>query len=179
MAHHEQHVFVQSVKNAFPDFFSNSKVLEIGSLDINGSVRQFFKNSALYIGVDVGEGPGVDVVCEGQKYNAPNNFFDCAISAECFEHNPYWRETFANMARLVRAEGLVVMTCATTGRPEHGTARTDAGSSPLTVKKGWSYYQNLTQQDFEDSFVMDDIFSRYCFSINENPNDLYFWGIKK
>lgn len=41
MSHQSQIDFVAGVKNRFPDYFTDKKVLEIGSLDINGSIRTF------------------------------------------------------------------------------------------------------------------------------------------
>ena len=177
MAHKEQSDYIASVKQQHPSFFNGGRVLEIGSLNINGTVRQFF-NADEYVGVDVGKGAGVDVVISGHEYD-DNQFFDCAISCECFEHNPYWLETFENMVRLTKAEGLVIFTCATTGRPEHGTERTTPQDSPLTIAKGWSYYRNLTQDDFEKAFDFDGIFKEKCFSLNSKSCNLYFWGLKK
>lgn len=177
MAHFEQQQFVQQVKNDFPSFFKGGRIVEIGSLNINGTVRGFFDEPAEYIGVDVGPGRGVDVVCEGQDYDGATGSFDVAISAECFEHNPYWEATFLNMVRMVRDEGLIVMTCATTGRAEHGTSRSDAGSSPLTVGKGWDYYRNLTENDFQEAFDLGSMFSEYSFNVNTSSHDLYFWGV--
>ena len=116
MAHRQQQAFVATIKMAFPSYFAGSRVLEVGSLNINGSVRQHFSGGQ-YIGLDVGPGPGVDVVCQGQDYDAPDGSFDVVISCECLEHNPFWRETFENMLRLCRPGGLVIMTCASTGAP--------------------------------------------------------------
>lgn len=197
MAHSTQQDFIKYVKNKFPNYFQNSKVLEVGSLDINGSMREFFSNCD-YTGIDVGEGKGVDLIVQGQEYDAPDETFDVCASGECFEHNPYWAETFANMVRMCKPNGLVFFTCATDGRPEHGTSRTDFGSSPLTVNIGWEYYRNLDEQDFRNSFEesFDEIFFEYEFhstidydSPTEfiknmrtyiNPcEDLYFWGIKR
>lgn len=180
MAHPQQQNFVANVKSVFPHFFSNTRVVEIGSLNINGTVRNFFENCKQYVGVDIGEGPGVDIVVEGQNYDAPSGSFDVAISAECFEHNPYWVETFQNMIRLVRPGGLVIFTCATYGRAEHGTSRTDIGSSPLTCAKGWDYYKNLGEEDFKEHFNFEDLFIVHKFSTNMvGIEDLYFWGIKR
>ena len=197
MSHSTQQDFISYTKNKFPNYFINSKVLEVGSLDINGSMRSFFSECD-YLGIDVGEGQGVDLVVQGQEYNAPDESYDVCASGECFEHNPYWAETFSNMVRMCKSGGLVLFTCATTGRKEHGTSRTDSGSSPLTVGIGWEYYKNLTEQDFLESFEesFDEIFSEYEFHSTEdydNPTDfikhmrtyinpcedLYFWGIKK
>ena len=177
MSHPQQQSYVESVTRLYPDSFINKKVLEVGSLDLNGSVRRFFKECE-YIGSDVGEGVGVDVVCEGQKYDAPDNTFDTSISCECFEHNPFWKETFLNMIRMTKPNGIVVMTCATTGRAPHGITSDGPEHSPLTVKIGWEYYQNLTEQDFS-CFDLDSLFSTYKFSIGKEMNDLYFYGVKK
>lgn len=175
MAHREQGEYIVSVKQRFPQFFKGGRVLEIGSLNINGTVRQFF-DADEYIGVDVGEGPGVDVVMSGHEYDDERKF-DCVISCECLEHNPFWKETFLNMTRLCRRGGLVVFTCATTGRPEHGTERTTPQDSPLTIAKGWSYYENLTEEHFS-SIDLGELFLDHRFSVNTISCDLYFEGIK-
>ena len=147
MAHTEQLEFVKLVRAGFSDFFKSKHVLEIGSLDINGGVRGLFAD-CVYTGIDVAPGPGVDIVCQGQDYDAPDSTYDSVICCEVMEHNPHWRETFTNMFRLCKPGGLVVMTCAAPGRPEHGTTRTTPEDSPLTVGIGWDYYRNLTARDF-------------------------------
>lgn len=179
MAHPEQQNFIQKVFCMFPDYFTGTSVFEAGSLNINGSFRFFFKKSKRYIGVDLSPGKGVDVVCEAQNYNDPDNSFDVCVSGECFEHNPFWQETFTNMHRLCKPNGLIIMTCATEGRPEHGTSKTDVGSSPFTVEKGWEYYKNLTEEDFKSNFSLDKMFNSYNFEVNNSSHDLYFWGLKQ
>lgn len=174
MAHGAQRVFFEKVREQFPDFFAGQRVLEVGSLDINGTVRDFFTN-CVYTGVDVADGPSVDIVAQGQDLTFPDNSFDVSVSAECFEHNPYWRDTFTNMVRMTRSGGLVAFTCAADGRPEHGTARSDVGSSPLTVGLGWDYYKNLGEADFNPADL--EGFGSYGFYDNRVNLDLYFVGI--
>lgn len=176
MSHKEQLNYVKSVKDLFPGQFANSKVLEVGSLNINGSVRSFFEGCE-YTGIDIGEGSGVDLVVGGHEYDAPTSSFDTVISCECFEHNPYWLETFVNMYRLCKPGGLIVMTCATIGRPEHGTTRSSPASSPLTLD--WDYYKNLTEEDFTSRLDFPNLFSGYSFSVQWGCRDLDFYGIKK
>lgn len=171
MAHWEQREFVAGVKQKFPQMFNNKRVLEVGSLDINGSIRDQFEN-CFYIGIDLDYGPGVDLVVAGQEACFTDNFFDTVISCECFEHNPFWQQTFNNMIRM--CSGLVLFTCATEGRHEHGTARTTTGESPFNAE--WNYYRNLVEKDF--AWVDFSIFDKYEFSTNNNTYDLYFWGIK-
>lgn len=174
MAHGAQRVFVEMVKDVKPDHFAWKNVLEVGSLDINGTVRTFFEYCN-YVGVDVGHGPGVDFAVQGQDLQYPDESFDVTISAECFEHNPFWRETWLNMVRMTKTGGLIIMTCAGTGRPEHGTTRSDAGSSPLTVALGQDYYRNLTPEDF-DAELRKGIDVR--FYENTVNRDLYAWAVK-
>lgn len=178
MSHPQQLNFIKDVKEKFNSKFLNSKILEIGSLNINGSVRPFFENCE-YIGIDLGKGPGVDVVCEGQNYNEADNTFDVTISCECFEHNPYWLETFKNMIRLCKPGGIVIFSCATTGRKEHGTTKTSPNDSPLSIGKGWEYYKNLVEEDFTSVLNFDNNFIEFNFSTNTSSKDLYFYGIKR
>jgi SAM-dependent methyltransferase len=177
MAHSSQLQFVEIVSRAFPEHFEGSRVLEVGSLDINGSIRPLFHDCD-YIGLDVAPGPAVDVVCQGQEYDAPSFSFDVVVSCEAMEHNPHWVKTFENMFRLCRPGGLVLMTCATTGRPEHGTTRTEPQSSPLTVSLGWTYYKNLTEKDFRRTFDFTQ-FEAHEFFTKWNHFDLLFVGIKR
>lgn len=177
MSHPQQTDFVQRVKNIFPQKFNGVNVLEVGSLYINGTIKELFTNCT-YIGIDLDSGPNVDLIIGGHEYNAPNNTFDTIISCECFEHNPFWVDTFLNMIRMCKSGGLIIMTCATTGRAEHGTARTTPRDSPFTVAKGWDYYKNLTEEDFNKNFNIPTLFKEYAFSANYNSFDLYFWGIK-
>lgn len=179
MAHHAQKQFIADIKHEYPEFFKNVKVLDVGSLDINGSIREHFADYE-YTGIDIGPGRNVDIVVEGQLYDADDETFDVVASCECFEHNPHWKETFLNMIRMCKSNGLIMMTCATTGRIEHGTTRSDPGSSPLTVKKGWEYYKNLTEKDFREiDLDYDKTFKTFDFFVDEFVKDLYFYGIKK
>lgn len=177
MSHAQQRQFVRRLKRAFPQFFEDSRVIDIGSLDVNGSARENFKN-ARYIGVDLFPGPGVEVVCAGQDYDAPDGSADVVLSCEAMEHNPHWVSTFKNMLRLCRPGGLVIMTCATTGRAEHGTARSEG----LPIGNGtWisDYYGNLEASDFARSIDVPAYLSKWMFCTNVSCWDLYFAGFKR
>ncbi|NBU98341.1 MAG: methyltransferase domain-containing protein [Spirochaetia bacterium] len=178
MSHQQQHDFVSLVKQQHFNFFTNKTVLEFGSHNINGSVRNFFQDCA-YIGVDAGQGRDVDIVCIAHEYDMPEGTFDVVLSCEMFEHDPYWVKSFSNMLRLCKSQGLIFFSCATTGRAKHGTLYCDPHSSPNTVDLGWEHYQNLTEKDFRDNFNFDEVFDQYQFSVNRFCFDLYFWGIKK
>jgi SAM-dependent methyltransferase len=178
VAHAEQFEFIATLKAAFPGFFHAVRTLEIGSLDINGSVRRFFEGGN-YIGLDVAPGRGVDIVCPGQDYDAPDNSFDTVISCEAMEHNPEWKRTMVNMIRLCRPGGLIVMTCATTGRKEHGTTRTSPADSPLTIGLGWEYYLNLKERDFRTALALEESLEPVAFFANWASRDIYMVAFKR
>jgi len=176
MAHPEQFQFVSGVREFLPEYFTAKSVLEIGSLDINGSVRGFFTDCH-YVGLDVGAGKSVDVVCPGQDFGEKAGGFDVVISCECLEHNPQWGETWLNMLRLMNPGGLMVMTCATAGRRQHGTSEFSPDSSPLTTSAGQDYYRNLVKEDFEAIVVHSGWFAHHEFLTDHSHNDLLFYGV--
>jgi SAM-dependent methyltransferase len=180
MAHREQMRFISLVADFFALKKPDQKVLEIGAYDLNGSVRQFFpaNHGGNYIGVDLCEGPGVDVVGFGHEIDFADQSFDVTLSCECFEHDPHWGRTFNNMNRMTKANGVVAFTCASLGRLEHGTSRTEI-SSPGTQSIGIDYYRNLSQADFERNIPLKDMFAWYFFHYNRPSFDLYFVGLKK
>lgn len=173
--HWECYAFFESSCLTTLSASTTPSVLDVGSYDINGSLKYLFPNSD-YTGLDLAEGPNVDIVVSGDKYNTEKRY-DITFSCECFEHNPQYLQTFQNMIDLTKANGLVVFTCATTGRPEHGTKNTSPHSSLASQEVSSDYYKNLVKEDF-DQCDLDAIFSSYSFYTNTYSNDLYFIGRK-
>lgn len=172
MSHKEQVDFFTKIYNQNKEQFDDKKIIEIGSLIINGSLREIFRNAKEYVGVDLANGPGVDVISKGHEISFNDDYFDIALSAECFEHDKYWDLTFQKMIDVTKSGGWIIFSCATDGRPEHGTSKTDAGSSPFTQ----DYYKNLTEHDFRNKFDFSEIFEEFEFIGERNHHDLYFWG---
>lgn len=177
MSHPEQLGFVRAVARRNAALVEGARVLEIGSYDVNGSVRRIFAPAASYVGVDLTPGPGVDLVGLGHEVDHADASYDITVSAECFEHDPHWRETFTNMVRMTRPGGLVAFTCASHGRPEHGTRRSDVTDSPGTQAVGMDYYRNLVARDFE-SLPLAEMFSEHRFWTLPTTFDLYFAGVR-
>jgi SAM-dependent methyltransferase len=181
MAHKEQREYFLHIKNILPDYFKNKKVLDVGSLDVNGNNRHLFENCN-YIGIDIAEGKNVDHTTLCHEYNAPDRAFDVIISNDCFEHDMYWEKSLKNIVRMLSPNGLFLFTCKTEGSGEHGTLRTDGGfSSPLTIKvPGWeNYYRNIIESDVRIAISIEQIFSIFEFSINKEASDIRFYGVKK
>lgn len=180
MSHIQQVDFCSSIKRRFPEYFRDAMILDIGSLDINGNNHYLFED-VLYLGVDIARGRNVDFICRGHELSLPDCTFDLIVSTECFEHDQYYPDTLRNICRLLKPGGMFLFTCATTGRPEHGTRRTTPQDAPLLAGYGeWQdYYANLTEEDVRAAINIDEIFVSYEFSVNAESCDLYFWGIKK
>lgn len=179
MAHEEHYRFFQRVKDRYPDFFVGKKVLDIGSLDINGCNRPLFKECS-YIGLDIGPGPNVDIVCLAHLFSAPDESFDVVVSSNAFEHDMHLSMTIKKAVAILKPGGLFFFVCKTTGGGEHGTVRTDTFSSPHTSKlDGWKeYYKNVTENDVRSVIDVDSVFCEYEFGTDEIARDLQFYGIK-
>lgn len=172
MSHYNQLKFVELSSRFFGWNNNALKVLEVGSYDVNGSIRKFF-SKAHYCGLDLVNGPGVDIVYDGEQLNFDESSFDIAISCEVFEHNPYWKITLEEMYRVVKPSGYIVITAASKGRQEHGTKRTNPLSSPGSLENNWSYYKNIFKSDILEQTQSWDIDFSW---IKYNPisNDIYY-----
>lgn len=131
MAHPEQMGFIEGISKLCGEAFRHSHVLEVGSRDINGSVRRYFVEPASYVGVDAAEGKGVDIVgcihdIDSKRLGRP--FFDVVICCEVLEHDPYWEMTLRACLGRVDRGGLFILTYASPERPEHGTRRSDGNA---------------------------------------------------
>lgn len=170
MAHKEQKDFFDSVKDIFPKNFTNVRAIDCGSLDVNGSLKRMFDDSE-YTGVDIVAGKNVDVVSHIKDLELSG--FDTVVSGEMLEHDETWKDSLQKMYDMAKSGGLLAISCATEGRREHGTTRTNGkqwGTSP-------DYYMNLTEKHFREVFK-GDMFSEMHFSTNNISHDIYFYGKK-
>jgi SAM-dependent methyltransferase len=92
------------------------EVLEVGSLDVNGSVRDFAPEGANWVGIDLEAGPGVDIVVDiPLSIPFPDNHFDFAIASSVFEHDSFFWSTLQEMARVVKSDGYIFITAPSNG----------------------------------------------------------------
>jgi SAM-dependent methyltransferase len=93
-------------------------VLEVGSYNVNGSVRGLFETDD-YVGVDMRDGPGVDQVAYANDLPYPNDYFDVVVSTEMLEHDASFWESMEEMARVLKPKGHLLITCRGNGFPQH------------------------------------------------------------
>jgi SAM-dependent methyltransferase len=93
-----------------------SRVLDVGSRDVNGSLREVCPAGVEYTGIDLEGGKGVDVVLDDPYvYPFPDRWFDTIVSTSCFEHDPMFWLTFLEMLRVVRENGIIYINAPSNG----------------------------------------------------------------
>lgn len=111
-------------KNLIKDDIFDKNILEIGSLNINGSLRQnviTFKPKK-YVGIDLVKGNGVDLVCNVydivKKFG--KNSFDYIIATEIIEHTLNWQKVIQNINEVLKINGKLLITTRSKGCKYHG-----------------------------------------------------------
>lgn len=111
-------------------------VLDIGGRNINGTVKDLFPNAAVYLAMDIADGPGVDVVADAATWT-PDREYDVVVCCEVFEHTAVWPQICRTAFTACASGGLFIATMAGPGRPAHSA-----------VDGGWQlwpgeYYGNV------------------------------------
>ncbi|MCX5782725.1 MAG: methyltransferase domain-containing protein [Elusimicrobia bacterium] len=113
--------FIRNVTNK--EELEGKQVLEIGSLDVNGSARSFIEKMgpSKYLGIDIVNGNGVDEICSIydilEKYG--NESFDVVVCTEVMEHVKDWKKAISNMKKIIRRGGIILLTTRSSGYKYH------------------------------------------------------------
>jgi SAM-dependent methyltransferase len=91
-------------------------VVEIGSQNVNGSLRSIFPEQFRYTGVDFAVGNGVDLVLE-DPYSLPieSESIDIVLSSSCFEHSEMFWLVFLEILRVLKPGGLFYLNAPSNG----------------------------------------------------------------
>lgn len=98
-------------------------VLEVGSRNVNGSVRPYIMslNPKTYIGIDLVNGRDVDIVMNADRILEifGEKSIDVLINTEMLEHVQDWKTIVSNMKKAVKPEGILLITTRSKGFPKH------------------------------------------------------------
>jgi len=112
---HHVHLSASLIGKKAIEVYSEPKferVLEVGSLNVNGSLRDHNEKNLEWIGVDFEKGEGVDVVLKDPySYPFDSESFDMVMASSVFEHSEFFWLLFLEMLRLTKPGG-VIYVCA-------------------------------------------------------------------
>lgn len=119
----EVRVFLDKVKQQIG---TQKRVLEIGSKDFSGQIRDLFKDAKEYIGIDMNGGSGIlrqDVDITMNAHDIKKIFkresFDCVICCETLEHDKKFWITIENMKWVLKRGGWMIITVPGIHCPKH------------------------------------------------------------
>ena len=113
----------QHMERNFRKFYvpgTHRSVVDIGSRAVSGHKLThkgiIEKHGLDYTGLDVVEGPNVDVVMK-EAYRLPlkSESADIVFCGQVFEHVPYFWVTFLEMTRILRRDGVIFLTAPSRG----------------------------------------------------------------
>ena len=131
---------------AFCDVYGKEgmTVVDIGGMDINGSLRTYYvSRGLLYYCIDLEAHESVDIVIKpGDKLPFDTNTIDMVISTSCFEHDPCFWLTFKEMTRIVKPDGFIYVSAPSNG-PYHKYP-TDSGRFYSDTAKSLAYWSSIS-----------------------------------
>jgi SAM-dependent methyltransferase len=135
--------FVQ--RAILPEHIRGKRVLEVGSRNINGSAREYVETLGpeMYLGIDINEGPGVNVVMDISNVNTLGFQYplDVIITTEMLEHAKDWKAAIMNMKGLLPPGGMIILTTRSVGFGFH---------NPPDY---WRFDKDILRRSFMDFFV--------------------------
>lgn len=91
-------------------------VVEIGSQDVNGSLRTLCPDQFKYTGVDFVAGKGVDLILD-DPYKLPfeSESVDVVLSSSCFEHSEMFWLLYIEIMRILKPTGIFYLNVPSNG----------------------------------------------------------------
>ena len=134
-------------------------VIETGSLNVNGSARPFAESlGASYVGTDMREGEGVDVVADAAEL--PARFpagADVVISTSMLEHAVDWQSAVTGMVAVLRPGGVLILTTVSPGYGRHDYP-SDYWRFPVPVMGDILEAAGLTVEDLRPDPMVQGVF---------------------
>lgn len=91
-------------------------IVEIGSQDVNGSLRSYTPQDSSYIGLDFTPGKSVDIVLTDEyKFPFPDNYADFVVTSSCFEHSQFFWLSFLEAMRILKPSGVIYINAPSKG----------------------------------------------------------------
>src|SRR5437870_2557619 len=96
-------------------YTAEKRVVELGSRNVNGTLREALPAQASYIGLDLSAGKNVDAVCAGISIPLPDGYADFVIASSVLEHDPAYWLTIVEMCRITKLGGFIYINAPSNG----------------------------------------------------------------
>lgn len=95
---------------------NNPYILDVGSYNVNGTLKDVCPADSKYVGIDTELGNGVDCIM-GDDYKFPfeNNSFNIIMSSSCFEHCDFFWLVILEMIRCLKPQGYIYINVPSSG----------------------------------------------------------------
>lgn len=147
--------YVSTVVERHPQ--TGKAVIELGSCDVNGNVRDLFSSAANYIGIDQREGPNVDHVCNAHDADTLGQAVDTVLCLEMLEHDTDPLATMAAAFTVLVHGGLFICTTRGIGyglhdEPEDYWRFTHHGLRLLMEQAGFQVVESINHPESKGVF---------------------------
>ena len=167
---------INSTYHFVTEFFVAHKefknMLDVGSLDVSGNIREYIQKDIAYTGTDMREGNNIDVVVNAHELltKFQPESFDVVCCFDTFEHDDKFWESWSQIKQVVKRGGYILL-----GMPGRYT--------PLHEHPGdfWRFMPGSLDLFFPEN-EFEDIYTKIvrCDDYNQElENELYRWGRKK
>ncbi len=168
---------ISSTRNYLIDFLRThdgfKNMLDVGSLNISGTILENVPEGCKYTGIDMQEGENVDIVLNGHDlvshFGGPS--FDLIVCFDTFEHDREFWKTWDNMKQILLPGGYIVLGVPARHCPLH-----------LHPSDYWRFMEPSFKEFFftEDYFDDIDVKMHYFDNIpNGFENEICGYGRKK
>lgn len=108
--HENSHKIMDSILKQYLGDAKGLTVLDVGSGDVNGTYKaQFVARGCVCTGIDIAPGRNVDIVMPHEDRLPESPQYDWVVSGQCFEHAKHPWLLAAEMARVCKPGGIVVI----------------------------------------------------------------------
>ena len=152
--------------NYCSDNIENKKILDVGSYDVNGSLRPIFEKGQ-YIGMDMEAGPNVDIVGKSHNIPFPNDHFDIVVSSSCFEHDDMFWITFLEICRVTKPGGYVYIQA-----PQNGHYHAHPVDNWRFYADSWKALEKWANLNNHNVEMVDS----YIDEVTGEPNGTKIWN---
>ena len=147
------------------------KVLDVGSYDVNGTVKEVLPKHWEYLGMDIVPGPNVDIVVNNKTFPITTESMDLVISTSCFQYvtNPF--RLAKSLYKCLRPGGMIFICAAHNERDGLIGLPKELCPNEDTTFDCWRFLKDGMRAVLEEAeFTVEDVYYR-----DRRSN---WWGVR-